>query len=87
MILDLQKLRIKPSDSTFIIDDTLKDFNLNFKIRFDNQFLNLAHGCKDDIVIIRKFDINNISIISQLCSRHCKSCYQISYWKNDMLYE
>ena len=43
---------MKLLDSTSIIDDTLKNFNMNFS------------GYQDNVKIIRKFDINAKSIIS-----------------------
>ena len=43
---------MKLLDSTSIIDNTLKSFNMNF------------NGYQDNVNIIRKFDINTISIIS-----------------------
>ena len=55
--------QMKPLDSTFIIDDTLKDFNMKFHNNYD-KFLSLAYGCQDGIAITRKFDVNGISIIS-----------------------
>lgn len=42
---------MKASDSIAIIDDTLKDFNMNF----DNsgyKFLSLVYGRQDDLAII-----------------------------------
>ena len=36
---------------------------MNFN-SIDDKFLILAYGCQGDIVIIRKFDINGMSIIS-----------------------
>ena len=62
---------MKLSSSTFIIDDTPKDYKMNIN-NIENKFLSLAYGCYDDIAIIRKFDINSISklvsekIISQV---------------------
>lgn len=43
---------MKLLDSTSIIDDKLKNFNMNFS------------GYQDNVKIIRKFDINAKSIIS-----------------------
>ena len=53
----------KPTDFTSIGDDTPKTFNMNFNSK-DDMFLILAHGCKDDITIIKGFDFNGIPIIS-----------------------
>ena len=51
---------MKLPSSTFIIEDTPKDYKMNIS-NIDNKFLSLAYGCQDDIAIIRKFDINSIS--------------------------
>ena len=54
--------QMKPSSSTSIIDDTLKDFNMNFYNSYV-KFLSLAYECQDEITSIKKFDINGVSII------------------------
>ena len=41
----------------------MKRLNMNFNNNYD-QILSLALECQDYIVIIKKFDINSISIIS-----------------------
>ena len=45
-------------DSTSIIDDTHKDFNMNFNNNGD-KILSLAYGCQNHVLIIRKFVIYN----------------------------
>lgn len=54
---------MKPSGSTSRRDKELKDFNMNFG-NSEDKFLDLDNGCENHIVIIRKFDINRISMIS-----------------------
>ena len=54
---------MKPSNSTSVVNDTLKSFNENFNSN-DDKLLTLAYGCQDDIAIIWKFNINGISTIS-----------------------
>ena len=54
---------MKPSGSTSRRDKELKDFNMNFG-NSEGKFLDLDNGCENHIVIIRKFDINRISMIS-----------------------
>ena len=61
--IGFRETQIKPSDFTSIIDDTLKDFNMSFNNNYEKS-LNLLYGCQDDAVIIRKFDIDGITIIS-----------------------
>ena len=47
----------------------------------NNKFLSLAYGCQDNIAIIRKFDINGISITNL---RKDRACYDSVYWKQVM---
>ena len=61
--IGFRETQIKPSDFTSIIDDTLKDSNMSFNNSYEKS-LNLLYGCQDDAVIIRKFDIDGITIIS-----------------------
>ena len=42
----------------------------------NNKFLSLAYGCQDNIDIIRKFDINGISITNL---RKDRACYDSVY--------
>ena len=62
-LIGFTETQMKPSDSTSTGDDTPKPFNMNFNSS-DDMFLILVHGCKDDIAIIKGFDINGIPIIS-----------------------
>ena len=55
--------QMKPSNSSIIADDTIKDFKINLN-NTDDKFSSLAYGCQDDIAIIRKCDINVIFITS-----------------------
>lgn len=47
----------------------------------NNKFLSLAYGCQDNIAIIRKFDINGISITNL---RKDRVCYDSVYRKQVM---
>ena len=47
----------------------------------NNKFLSLAYGCQDNIAIIRKFDINGISITNL---RKDRACYDSVYRKQVM---
>lgn len=62
-VIGFTETQMKLSDSASRIDDLLKAFNMNFNNN-DDKFLNLPYGCQDDIAIIKKFDINGISIIN-----------------------
>ena len=54
---------MKSSESTSIIYDTRKNLTLDC-INNDDKFLSLTNGCQGEIAIMKKFDINDISIIS-----------------------
>ena len=54
--------QMKPLDSASIIDGTQKDFDMNFNDK-DNKFLSLVYRCQDGITVIKKSDINDLSII------------------------
>lgn len=58
-----KETQMKSSDSTSIISDILKYFNMDFNNN-DDKFLGLAYGCQNGIVIIRKFKISGIFIIN-----------------------
>ena len=62
-VIRYNKTQMKPSGSTSRRDKELKDFNMNFG-NSEDKFLDLDNGCENHIVIIRKFDINSISMIS-----------------------
>lgn len=62
-VIRYNKTQMKPSGSTSRRDKELKDFNMNFG-NSEDKFLDLDNGCENHIVIIRKFDINRISMIS-----------------------
>lgn len=50
-IIGFTETQIKPSDSGSIIDDTVKDFDIDFN-RNDYKFLSIAYGCQIDTTII-----------------------------------
>ena len=54
---------MKPLDSGSIIDETQKDFDLNFDNK-DNKFLSLVYRCQGDIAFIKELNIDCLSIIS-----------------------
>lgn len=54
---------MKSLESASIIYDTRKNLTLDY-INNDDKFLSLTNGCQGEIAIIKKFDINDISIIS-----------------------
>lgn len=62
-VIGFTETQMKPSDSISIVDDTLKNFYMNFNNNND-KFLSWAYGSQDGIAIIKKFDINVMSIIS-----------------------
>lgn len=62
-VIRYNKTQMKPSGSTSRRGKELKDFNMNFG-NSEGKFLDLDNGCENHIVIIRKFDINRISMIS-----------------------
>ena len=43
--------------------ETLNLFNINFNSN-ENEFLNLAYGCRDDAAVLNEFDANGVSILS-----------------------
>ena len=57
------RTHMKPLDSGSIIDETWKDFDLNFDNK-DNKFLSLVYRCQGDIAFIKKLNIDCPSIIS-----------------------
>lgn len=56
-VIGFNEISIKPSDSTFIIDGTLKDFKMNYH-KNEDKLLRLAYGCQGNDAI------NGTSIIS-----------------------
>ena len=38
-------------------------FNINFN-NSENKFLSLAYGCRNDVAVLNKFDVNGVSILS-----------------------
>ena len=57
------RTHMKPLDSGSIIDETQKDFDLNFDNK-DNKFLSLVYRCQGDIAFIKELNIDCLSIIS-----------------------
>ena len=62
-IIGFTETQIISSDSTCKIMETLNFLNNNFKNN-ENNFLNLACGCRNDVAILDKFDANGVSIFS-----------------------
>ena len=62
-IIRLTERQISLSDSTCRIVETLKLFNINFN-NSEDKFLSLAYGCRNNLVVLDKFDTNRVSIFS-----------------------
>ena len=62
-IIGFTETQINPSNSTSKIIKTLNFFNINFNNN-ENKFLSLAYGCKNDVVVLDKFDTSGVSIFS-----------------------
>ena len=62
-IIWLTETQISLSDSTYTIVKTLNFFNINFNSSED-EFLNLAYRCRNNVVVLDKFDTNGFSIFS-----------------------
>ena len=62
-IIGFTETQINPSNSTSKIIKTLNFFNINFNNN-ENKFLSLAYGCRNDVVVLDKFDTNGVSIFS-----------------------
>ena len=75
---------MKPSGSTSIIYDMLKDYNMNFNN--NGKSLCLAYEHQDDIAVIRKFGINGISMISFRKDNFTERIFtlMIVHWKKAM---
>ena len=54
--------KINPSDSTSKIMEKII-FSINFNNNM-NKFLSLAYGCRNNVAILDKFDVNGVSIFS-----------------------
>ena len=55
--------QINPSDSTCKIIGMLNLFNLNLNNK-ENKVLSLGYGCRNDVAVLDKFDVNGVSIFS-----------------------
>lgn len=75
---------MKPSGSTSIIYDMLKDYNMNFNN--NGKSLCLAYEHQDDIAVIRKFGINGISMTSFRKDNFTERIFtlMIVHWKKAM---
>ena len=62
-IIRLTERQISLSDSTCRIVETLKLLNINFN-NSEDKFLSLAYGCRNNLVVLDKFDTNRVSIFS-----------------------
>ena len=62
-IIGFTETQIKPSDYTSKIIETLNVFNINFNNN-GNTFLSSAYDCRNDVVVLNKFDANGVSILS-----------------------
>ena len=60
-IIGFTETQINPLDSTCKIMKTLNFFNIGFN-NDENKFLSLAHGCRNDVAILDKFNANGVSI-------------------------
>ena len=60
-LIEFKETQINLSDSTYKIIQGLNFFNINFNNN-ENEFLSLAYGCKNDAVVLDKFDGNGASI-------------------------
>ena len=58
-----RETQIKPSNSTCKIIETLNLFNISFNNN-ENKFLSLAYGCRNDVAVLNKFDVNGVSILN-----------------------
>ena len=63
--------QVNPSDSTSNITKTLKLFSINFKNNI-SKFLNLAYGCRNNVAILNKFDVNGVSVFSSNKTYFCR---------------
>ena len=62
-IIGFTETQISPSDSTWKIIETWNVFNINFN-KNKNKFLSLAYWCRNDVVLLDKFNTNGVSILS-----------------------
>ena len=62
-IIGFTETQISPSDSTWKIIETWNVFNINFN-KNKNKFLSLAYWCRNDVVLLDKFDANGVPILS-----------------------
>ena len=62
-IIGFTETQISPSDSTWKIIETWNVFNINFNMN-KNKFLSLAYWCRNDVVLLDKFNANGVSILS-----------------------
>ena len=62
-IIGFAETQINLSDSSCKITETLNFFNIHFN-NIQNKFLRLAYGCRNEVVVVDKFDANGVSIFS-----------------------
>ena len=55
--------QINPSDSTWKTIEMLNLFNFNFNNN-KNKVLSLGYRCRNDVAVLDKFDVNEVSIFS-----------------------
>ena len=62
-IVGFTETQVKAVDSTESVNKLLHDFHMYYNNN-DNKYLSLAYGCKESILVLRRFDINGVSILS-----------------------
>ena len=62
-IIAFTEIQINLSDSSCKIMETFKFFRINFD-NDRNKFLSLAYECRNDVLILDKFDTNGVLIFS-----------------------
>ena len=62
-IVGFKETQIKPSDSTYKMKKTFNLFNIN-SVSNENKFLSLAYECRNNFVVLNKFDANGVSVLS-----------------------
>ena len=54
---------INPAYSTCKITEVLNFFNINLNNN-ENKFLSLPYRCRNDVIVLNKFEANGVSILS-----------------------